>query len=337
MLACCNAERRTGRPSATSGGRRSRGVYPVGLREVSVCASLWCDVESFRGRQHGAPAHRSQAAHPPHRLPVPRRAPPRPGRGDRHRRGQRRARRDGRRRVLSSDLPDPTDARRADLRPADRRLRPDRRGRAGPLPAASERRVVTFDDVPRLVLDATTTAEDRTFWENAGFDPAAILSAIAENASGEQRARRLDDHPAARPRAAAARRTSTAAGADRYIRKAKEIIQSLAPHRDASRARPARSGSSRPTSTRSSTATTRTGSPPRPRSTSASTDLAKLTPGPGGAARRRCPSRPRRSIRTATPRQDDEGRLVVPAGLAAGRPPQLHPRATSTDGAAGRR
>ena len=34
--------------------------------------------------------------------------------------------------------------------------------------------------------------------------------------------------------------------------------------------------------------------------------------GPGRAARRRCPSRPRRSIRTATPSKDDEGRLVVP-------------------------
>ena len=47
-----------------------------------------------------------------------------------------------------------------------------------------ERRVVAFGDVPDLVLDATTSAEDRTFWSNSGFDAAAILSAAAEGASG---------------------------------------------------------------------------------------------------------------------------------------------------------
>jgi membrane peptidoglycan carboxypeptidase len=48
-----------------------------------------------------------------------------------------------------------------------------------------QRRVVAFDDVPRLVLDATTTAEDRTFWNNDGFDPAAIAAAAFQNVSGE--------------------------------------------------------------------------------------------------------------------------------------------------------
>jgi membrane peptidoglycan carboxypeptidase len=88
-----------------------------------------------------------------------------------------------------------------------------------------ERRVVAYDDVPRLVIDATTTAEDRTFWNNAGFDPAAIVSAVAENAQGlgqrgastitQQlvRARLLPDE-------------YVAPGADRYLRKAKELIQS---------------------------------------------------------------------------------------------------------------
>src|SRR3954469_12316232 len=33
-----------------------------------------------------------------------------------------------------------------------------------------QRRVLTFEQVPRLVLDAATTAEDRTFWTNGGFD-----------------------------------------------------------------------------------------------------------------------------------------------------------------------
>ena len=48
-----------------------------------------------------------------------------------------------------------------------------------------KRRVVTYDEVPQLVLDATTTAEDRTFWTNDGFDPAAIAAAAYQNATGE--------------------------------------------------------------------------------------------------------------------------------------------------------
>jgi membrane peptidoglycan carboxypeptidase len=88
------------------------------------------------------------------------------------------------------------------------------------------RRVVSFKDVPRVILDATTAAEDRTFWDNAGVDVPALISAVAENASGTSgrgastitqqlvRARLLPDD-VVRP------------GSDRYVRKVKEIIQSL--------------------------------------------------------------------------------------------------------------
>src|SRR4029453_15042864 len=48
-----------------------------------------------------------------------------------------------------------------------------------------QRRVVTFDEVPRLVLDATTTAEERTFWDHGGFAPFGMVSAVAENPSGD--------------------------------------------------------------------------------------------------------------------------------------------------------
>ena len=47
-----------------------------------------------------------------------------------------------------------------------------------------KRRVVSYEEVPTLVLDATTTAEDRTFWTNDGYDPAAIAAAAVQNASG---------------------------------------------------------------------------------------------------------------------------------------------------------
>ena len=97
VLACCNAERRTGRPSATSGGRRSRGVLPgratrsLGMRVVSVRRGV-------APRPSPRSAGASFASGPsPDRLAAPRRLSPRPGRGGRHRRWQRRARRDRRR------------------------------------------------------------------------------------------------------------------------------------------------------------------------------------------------------------------------------------------------
>src|SRR4029079_11294618 len=89
-----------------------------------------------------------------------------------------------------------------------------------------ERRVVTFTDVPHLVLDATTSAEDRTFWSNSGYDAAAILSAVAEGASGV-RERGASTITQQLVRARLLPSEATAAGSDKYVRKAKEIIQSL--------------------------------------------------------------------------------------------------------------
>jgi membrane peptidoglycan carboxypeptidase len=125
--------------------------------------------------------------------------------------------------ALSTGLPDP--ARLAELTFSQPSVVFDRTGDVELARFQREqRRVVAFDEVPRLILDATTTAEDRTFWENDGYDPAAIVQAIGENVSGESgrggstitqqlvRARLLPDDV-------------VAPGADRYIRKAKEIIQ----------------------------------------------------------------------------------------------------------------
>ena len=133
-----------------------------------------------------------------------------------------------------------------------------------------ERRVVTFAEVPRLVLDAATTAEDRTFWTNGGFDGAAILSAIAEGASGEGE-RGASTITQQLVRARLLPESVTGPDSDRYLRKAKELIQAM----QVTEAFPGEVGqgsrSSRPISTRSSTATARTASPPRRRRTSGST------------------------------------------------------------------
>src|SRR5258708_244391 len=52
------------------------------------------------------------------------------------------------------------------------------------------RRVVAYADVPHLVLDATTAAQDHTFWDNACFDPMAIVSAALQNLAAAPRERR---------------------------------------------------------------------------------------------------------------------------------------------------
>ncbi len=53
---------------------------------------------------------------------------------------------------------------------------------------AEHRMVVSFDQLPHLVLDATVATEDHTFWTNSGYDPKAILAAIfAQLTSGGNR------------------------------------------------------------------------------------------------------------------------------------------------------
>ena len=50
-----------------------------------------------------------------------------------------------------------------------------------------KREVVPFEEIPPVLLDATTAVEDKTFWENAGFDPAAIVAAGLDSIRGDSR------------------------------------------------------------------------------------------------------------------------------------------------------
>ncbi|MBA2372767.1 MAG: transglycosylase domain-containing protein [Chloroflexi bacterium] len=50
-----------------------------------------------------------------------------------------------------------------------------------------KREVVAFEDIPPILLDATTAIEDKTFWENAGFDPVAIAAAGLDSIRGRSR------------------------------------------------------------------------------------------------------------------------------------------------------
>ena len=50
-----------------------------------------------------------------------------------------------------------------------------------------QRQVAEFKDIPPVVVDATTSIEDHTFWTNAGFDPVGIVSAAVDTINGRER------------------------------------------------------------------------------------------------------------------------------------------------------
>ena len=109
-------------------------------------------------------------------------------------------------RYLSKDLPDPKQGARGHrVRPADRRSTTAPARCCSPGSARTAASSCTFDQIPPELMDATTSIEDKTFWENSGFDPDRLRLRGHRHAPG-QRSRRLDDHPAARPRPPPARR-----------------------------------------------------------------------------------------------------------------------------------
>jgi peptidoglycan glycosyltransferase len=61
----------------------------------------------------------------------------------------------------------------------------DRTGKTELARFGTERReVVTFDQIPPVVIDATTAIEDKSFWSNTGFDAPAIASAALDSLRG---------------------------------------------------------------------------------------------------------------------------------------------------------
>ena len=127
--------------------------------------------------------------------------------------------------VVSSGLPDPSAL--SHLRFNQPTIVYDREGKVELGRFEQERRrVVAYAEVPQLILDATTTAEDRTFWSNPGIDPAAILSAAADHFTGlSDRGGSTITQQLVRSRLLP--EEAVGPGSDRYMRKAKEIIQAL--------------------------------------------------------------------------------------------------------------
>ncbi len=125
--------------------------------------------------------------------------------------------------VLSARTPGSVGARHPPVRPADDRLRPDGKTELARF-QRTKRTVVDYLALPPLVQDATTTAEDRTFWENDGFDVTAMVAAAIETAQGDGRGASTITQQLVRARLLPA--DVIEPGGDVYVRKAKEVIQS---------------------------------------------------------------------------------------------------------------
>ena len=125
--------------------------------------------------------------------------------------------------TLSQDLPDPEAL--STLSFDEPTLVYDRTGKVqlGRFERAA-RHVVDYRQIPALVLDATTTAEDRTFWANDGYDVQAMVAAAIETLQGDGRGASTITQQLVRARLLPADVIDP--GADLFVRKAKEIIQS---------------------------------------------------------------------------------------------------------------
>ncbi len=86
-----------------------------------------------------------------------------------------------------------------------------------------KRELVTFDELPGEIIDATTAIEDKDFWVNPGFDPAGIVSAGLDTLSGNPRGASTITQQLVRARLL----PPEAFQGTTYERKAREIIQSI--------------------------------------------------------------------------------------------------------------
>ena len=86
-----------------------------------------------------------------------------------------------------------------------------------------KRQVVTFDQIPPEMLDATTAIEDKDFWTNPGFDVAGFVSATVDTLSGNPRGGSTITQQLVRARLL----PPEAFAGTREERKIREIIQSL--------------------------------------------------------------------------------------------------------------
>ena len=86
-----------------------------------------------------------------------------------------------------------------------------------------QRQIVTFDEVPPELIDATTAIEDKDFWSNPGFDLGGFISASIDTLRGQPRGGSTITQQLVRARLLPAEAFSGSV----YDRKIREIIQSI--------------------------------------------------------------------------------------------------------------
>ena len=124
---------------------------------------------------------------------------------------------------LDDDLPSPRDL--ANIGFQEESIVFDRNGTELARFGVEQREVIAFEDIPPLVIDAHTAIEDKTFWENAGFDPLAIVAAGIDSIRGNSRGASTITQQLVRQRLLP---EELVQDPDRQIeRKLKEIIQSI--------------------------------------------------------------------------------------------------------------
>ena len=124
---------------------------------------------------------------------------------------------------LSKDLPDPKSALDA-ITFTSQTTVVDRTGEVLLARLGDDRReVATFAQIPGELVDATTAIEDKTFWENSGFDPLGFVSAAVDTLNGRDRGGSTITQQLVKKRLL----PTTAFDEGNYVRKAKEIIQSI--------------------------------------------------------------------------------------------------------------
>jgi penicillin-binding protein 1A len=84
------------------------------------------------------------------------------------------------------------------------------------------RSLVTFDQIPPEIIDATTSIEDKDFWKNPGFDVGGFISATVDTLMGHPRGGSTITQQLVR-----ARLLPPDLGGSVYDRKIREIIQSI--------------------------------------------------------------------------------------------------------------
>jgi membrane peptidoglycan carboxypeptidase len=88
-----------------------------------------------------------------------------------------------------------------------------------------KREAVTYDELPKILIDATTAVEDKSFWTNTGFDPLAIASAGLDALRGRSRGASTITQQLVRQRLLDPRLVQS--DSRTLERKLKEIIQSI--------------------------------------------------------------------------------------------------------------